>query len=88
MIATPPPVGAPAVPPGEPNDPIDPLQGMARHGAWHMAAIMVPGLYAVLLIAYLLRTLGPEAYGIWAAATALVGYLLSLIHISEPTRPY
>jgi len=78
MIATPPPAGAPTAPPGEPNDPVDPLQGMARHGAWHMAAIMVPGLYAVLLIAYLLRTLGPEAYGIWAAATALVGYLTLL----------
>jgi O-antigen/teichoic acid export membrane protein len=64
--------------PGAADDAIDPLQGVARHGAWHMAAIVVPGVYTVLLIAYLLRTLGPEAYGIWAAATALVGYLTLL----------
>lgn len=61
-----------------PDGDIDALEGVARHGAWHMAAILVPGLYAVLLIAYLLRTLGPEAYGIWAAATALVGFLTLL----------
>ncbi len=78
MTATPPSGGLPTAQPIDPNDGIDPLQGVARHGAWHMAAIVVPGIYTVLLIAYLLRTLGPEAYGIWAAATALVGYLTLL----------
>lgn len=60
------------------DEALDPLHGVMRHGAWLMAAVFVPGVYAVLLIAYLLRTLGPESYGIWAAATALVGYLTLL----------
>lgn len=78
MTATAPSGGPSTAQPGDPNHEIDPLQGVARQGAWHMAAIVVPGVYIVLLIAYLLRTLGPEAYGIWAAATALVGYLTLL----------
>ncbi len=79
LLTPTPPSGALArVEPGDTDDGIDPLHGVARHGAWHLAALVVPGLYAVLLIAYLLRALGPEAYGIWAAATALVGYLTLL----------
>ncbi len=62
----------------EPAESHDPLRGIARYGAWHMAAILVPGLYAVLLAAYLLRTLGPDAYGVWAATMAAVGWLTLL----------
>lgn len=62
----------------EPDKSQDPLRGIARYGAWHMAAILVPGLYAVLLAAYLLRTLGPDAYGVWAATMAVVGWLTLL----------
>lgn len=78
MTSTPSSGAVSPVQPGEADDSIDPLHGAARHGAWHLAALVVPGLYALLLIAYLLRALGPEAYGIWAAATALVGYLMLL----------
>jgi O-antigen/teichoic acid export membrane protein len=43
-----------------------------------MASILVPGLYAVGLVAYLLRSLGPEAYAPWAAAVSMLGWLALL----------
>jgi O-antigen/teichoic acid export membrane protein len=43
-----------------------------------MAAIIVPGLYAVVLASYLQRTLGPGAFAVWAAALAVIGWLALL----------
>jgi O-antigen/teichoic acid export membrane protein len=56
----------------------DPLVRAAGHGMWAMAALLVPGLYSLFLIAYLLRVLGPEGYAPWATTVALLGWLLLL----------
>ncbi|HEX2221389.1 MAG TPA: hypothetical protein VHK06_02590 [Candidatus Limnocylindria bacterium] len=60
------------------EEPADPLSGVTGHGVWQMAAILLPGLYTVVLVAYLLRTLGPAGYAPWAIAAAVVGWLALL----------
>lgn len=42
---------------------------------WSLAGTVVISVYSFLLVSYLLRTLGPEAFAPWAAAVALLGYL-------------
>lgn len=56
----------------------DPLAGVPRQGLLNLAATLVPGVYAVVLVSILLRSLGPEGYAPWAAAMALVGWLALL----------
>jgi len=58
---------------------------IASQWALHLAIVGVN----MFLIAYVLDRVGPEHYGGWAIIISIVGYMhLSLIHISEPTRPY
>ncbi|CAN5562429.1 hypothetical protein BH20CHL6_BH20CHL6_04650 [soil metagenome] len=56
----------------------DPLHGIGRQGAWLVASSLLPGLYSVLLVAYMLHTLGPEQYAPWAALVAVLGWLTFL----------
>jgi len=56
----------------------DPLAGLPRHGLLNVAATLVPGVYAALLVSYFLHTLGPAGYAPWAAAMALLGWLTLL----------
>jgi O-antigen/teichoic acid export membrane protein len=58
--------------------PRDPLAGLPRHGLLNVAATLVPGVYSALLVSYFLHTLGPAGYAPWAAAMALVGWLVLL----------
>ncbi len=42
---------------------------------WSLAGTAVMAVYTFLLVGFLLRTLGPEAFAPWAAAVALLGYM-------------
>ena len=44
-------------------------------------------LFTIILLAQLIFTRGPIGYDLWAGIFA-AQWVLSLIHISEPTRPY
>ncbi|MDQ3879538.1 MAG: hypothetical protein M3295_00410, partial [Chloroflexota bacterium] len=56
----------------------DPLGGLFRHGVAQTGALLLPGLYTVVLVSYLLHSLGPDAYAPWALAAAIVGWLALL----------
>jgi O-antigen/teichoic acid export membrane protein len=64
----------------------DPLHGLARLGLWNLAATLVPGIYSTLLVAYLLRSVGPTSYAPWAVTVALLGWLSLLdLGLSQTT---
>jgi O-antigen/teichoic acid export membrane protein len=42
---------------------------------WSLAGTTVMAAYSFLLLGFMLRTLGPEAFAPWAAAVALLGYV-------------
>lgn len=51
------------------------LRRLLPSSGWSLAGTTVTSIYSFLLVSYLLRTLGPEAFAPWAAAVALLGYL-------------
>jgi O-antigen/teichoic acid export membrane protein len=56
----------------------DPLARVAGHGLWAMGALLVPGIYSLFLVGYLVRELGPTGYAPWATTIALLGWLTLL----------
>jgi O-antigen/teichoic acid export membrane protein len=56
----------------------DPLARTASHGLWTLLATFVPGAYGLAVAAYLLHTLPPGLYALWATGLALVGWLTLL----------
>jgi O-antigen/teichoic acid export membrane protein len=48
---------------------------MLSSSGWSLAGTAVMAAYSLLLVSFLLRSLGPEHFAPWAAAVALLGYL-------------
>ena len=81
-------------------DPINSKRLIAINSAVKYASLVVINVLTFFLTPYLIRTLGPTLLGLKTLAfqalqfvglahTAMgISYELSLIHISEPTRPY
>jgi O-antigen/teichoic acid export membrane protein len=51
------------------------MRRVLHSSGWSLAGTTVMAAYSFLLVGFLLRTLGPEAFAPWAAAVALLGYL-------------
>lgn len=51
------------------------MHRVVHMSGWSLAGTTVMAAYSFLLVGFLLRTLGPEAFAPWAAAVALIGYL-------------
>lgn len=56
----------------------DPLARARSQGLWTLLATFVPGAYGLAVASYLLHTLPPDLYAIWAISLALVGWLTLL----------
>ncbi|HET8777545.1 MAG TPA: oligosaccharide flippase family protein [Candidatus Limnocylindria bacterium] len=56
----------------------DIVRGALRDGAWNVAALGLPGVANIIIVAILIRTLGPEGFAPWAAAIGLLGVLTIL----------
>ncbi len=58
--------------------PPDVVRRAAGDAIWNAAALALPGIANVLILAYLLRTLGAAGFAPWATALALLGLLTVL----------
>lgn len=56
----------------------DPLAKARSQGLWTLLATFVPGAYGLAVASYLLHTLPPDLYALWATSLALVGWLTLL----------
>ncbi len=63
---------------GAPAPRPDFLRGALRDGLWNAAALAGPGVANVVIVAILIRTLGPAGFAPWAAAVAVVSVLTVL----------
>ena len=58
--------------------PPDILRRAVRDGLWNAAALAVPGVANVLIVAYLFRSVGPAGFAPWATVIGILGLLTIL----------
>lgn len=56
----------------------DILRRAVRDGLWNAAALAVPGVANVLIVAYLFRSVGPTGFAPWATVIGILGLLTIL----------
>lgn len=56
----------------------DIIRGALRNGLWNAAALALPGITNVVIVAILIRSLGPTGFAPWATAVGILGLLTIL----------
>jgi O-antigen/teichoic acid export membrane protein len=57
---------------------VDVVRGALRDGLWNAGALALPGIANVLVVAILIRSVGPAGFAPWAAAIGILGILIIL----------
>ena len=57
---------------------VDVVRGALRDGLWNAGALALPGIANVLVVAILIRSVGPAGFAPWAAAIGILGILIVL----------